>query len=424
MYSNQQDMNIFIDVVGCTANQYDACIARYLLFNDPEYTLVDSADDADIILLFTCTVISATEQRMLSKIKAYLYKNKKVLVTGCMASVQFDVIAKINPDLLFIPPDQIHHLKFHLSQKKHKKKKNEKYLEGKYYNSIFAPIAISEGCDFSCSYCITTIARGSLKSYPKSAIINDIRSALQQGCREIQLTAQDTASYGRDRNTTLADLLIELGKINGRYYYRVGMMNPATVLPQLQKLIKAFENEHIYKFLHLPIQSGDDVLLQKMGRNYSIIDVIKIVEDFRYHFPSITLATDVIVGFPGELDIQHQKTMEILTKLNPDVVNITKFSARPNTKAKTMVNRIPTDIVKKRSKALTEFTAQLSLKKNQKHVGNEYSILITEEGKNNTMIGRTNTYKPVVIKESASIGDVVEVRILDAKQTHLFGMLK
>jgi threonylcarbamoyladenosine tRNA methylthiotransferase CDKAL1 len=416
-------MNIFIDVVGCTANQYDACIARYLLTYDPGYTLVDLAEDADIILLFTCTVISATEQRMISTINSYLQDGKQVIVTGCMASAQTEVIRKINPDLLCIPPDQIHQLLFHLSSEAQMRNDIEKYQQEKKFNSIFAPIAISEGCDFSCLYCITTIARGSLRSYPMSVIKRDVQSALKQGCKEIQLTAQDTASYGRDNDITLADLLFELGRIQGQYRYRVGMMNPATVLPQLQKLIKSYENEHFYKFLHLPIQSGDDGLLRTMGRMYSIDDVITIVNHFRSKYPSLTFATDVIVGFPSEKESQHEKTMEMLTQLQPDIVNITKFSARPNTKAKSMSQRIPTDIVKKRSKALTDLSAQLSLEKNKTHIGNGYRILITEHGKNNTMIGRTDSYKPVVIKESVSIGDMVRVTILDAKQTYLFGML-
>ena len=416
-------MNIFIEIFGCTANQYDACIARNILNQDNAFTLVDNSDDAEVILLFTCTVISATEQRMISKIKSYIKNNKHVIVTGCMASIQPDLIKKISPDIQCIPPDQIHQLSFFLSTQGQRKNDTEKYQQEKRYDSIFAPIAISEGCNFSCSYCITTMARGSLICYPISAITKDVISAIQQGCKEIQLTAQDTASYGTDRNSCLADLLVELGKIPGQYRYRVGMMNPAMVLPQLQKLIKAYENEHIYKFLHLPIQSGDDALLNKMGRKYQIDDVLKIINQFRFHYPSLTFATDVIVGFPGENEKQHQKTMEILTLIQPDIVNITKFSARPNTKAKIMEKRIPTDIVKKRSKALTTLTARLSLEKNKSYIGKEFSVLITEKGKNNTMIGRTNNYKPVVFKESVSIGDVVHTRILDAKQTYLFGML-
>jgi MiaB-like tRNA modifying enzyme len=423
-YSRQLDMNIFIDIVGCTANQHDASIARYLLTNDSHYTLVDNSDDADIILLFTCTVISATEQRMISKIKSYQHEKKQVIVTGCMASVQINLIREIDPDIICIPPDQIHQLLFHLSDNKNLPDDIEKYQQKKRYDSIFAPIAISEGCGFSCSYCITTLARGPLKSHPQSAIIKDVNSAIQQGCKEIQLTAQDTASYGRDIDTSLSDLLHELVDIPGRYRYRVGMMNPSSVLFQLDDLIKVYEDDHIYTFLHLPIQSGDDTLLTKMGRAYSIDDVFTIIKCFRNHHPTLTLATDVIVGFPGEQEKHHEQTIDVLRRLQPDIVNITKFSARPNTKAKTMDNRIPTDSVKQRSKILTELTAKLSMEKNIAHIGKTYSILITEQGKNNTMIGRTNSYKPVVIQEPMSIGDRVDVTILDAKQTYLFGMLK
>jgi MiaB-like tRNA modifying enzyme len=416
-------MNIFIEVIGCTANQSDACIARYLINQSNEFVIVNRIDDADIILLFSCTVISSTEQRMLSKIREY-HDQKKLIVTGCMASIQKEIIQEIDENIICIPPDQIHHLISYLGNSEDQLTIQYKHQSPKNYDSLIAPIAISEGCDFSCTYCITTYARGNLKSYPINDIKKDVKYALQQGCKELQLTAQDTASYGRDIDSSLVELIVELTTFQGWYRFRIGMMNPATVLPQLDSLIDVFKHEHIYKFLHLPIQSGDDQLLHQMGRKYTTHDVMNIIKKFRQQIPHITVATDVIVGFPGEKEQQHQKTIEFLNKMHPDIVNITKFSSRPFTKAKTMSYKIPTDMVKKRSKELTTITARLSLEKNIRHIGNRYSVLITEKGKNKSMIGRTMDYKPVVLIDSVSIGDIVEVEITDAKQTYLFGMLK
>lgn len=417
-------MNIYIEVIGCTANHSDASIARHQIEQHPSFFIVDKIDDADIILLFTCTVISATEQRMFSKIEQYVKQQKKIIVTGCMASVQSEQIKKINENIICIPPSKIHLLLSYLDNSAETSDQFKKYQSKKRHSSIFAPISISEGCDFSCAYCITTLARGKLTSYPKTVIRANIEDAIMQGCKEIQLTAQDTASYGRDTHSNLAELLTYISDVSGWYRFRIGMMNPATLLPQIDQMIAAFNNPHFYKFLHIPIQSGDDLLLSLMGRKYSIKNVYTIINCFRKQFPDITIATDVIVGFPSEDEEQYLNTIRFLEKIKPDIVNITKFSARPLTKAKTMKQRIPTEIVKSRSKDLTILASSISYEKNRHHIGKRYTILITEKGKKQSMIGRNNQYKPVVITEPVFIGDVVDVEIIDAKQTHLFGILK
>ena len=417
-------MNIYIEVIGCTANHSDASIARHQIEQHSNFLIVDNVDDADIILLFTCTVISATEQRMFSKISEYVKQKKRIIVTGCMASVQSEQIKKINEEILCIPPINIHLLLSYLDDSAKTSDQYKKYQSKKRHSTIFAPISISEGCDFSCLYCITTLARGKLTSYPKHAIRANVEDAIMQGCKEIQLTAQDTASYGMNNCSNLAELLSYLADIQGWYRFRIGMMNPATLRPQIDQMIDSFKNIHIYKFLHIPIQSGDNQLLSKMKRRYTIQDVFNIVNRFRKLFPDITIATDVIVGFPSENEDQHMNTKIALEKIKPDIVNITKFSARPHTKAKTMKQRIPTEIVKARSKELTILTTSTSYEKNRQHIGKRYTILITEKGKKQSMIGRNNQYKPVVITEPVNIGDVVDVEIIDAKQTHLFGMLK
>jgi len=417
-------MNIYIEVIGCTANHSDASIARHQIEQHQNFLIVDNVDNADIILLFTCTVISATEQRMYSKIEQYVKQKKRIIVTGCMASVQSEHIKKINEDIICIPPLNIHRILSYLDDSKKTSDRYDKYQSKKRHSTIFAPISISEGCDFSCAYCITTLARGKLTSYPKTVIKANVEDAIKQGCKEIQLTAQDTASYGMDTGSNLTELLSYLADIKGWYRFRIGMMNPATLRPQIDQMIDSFIDIHIYKFLHIPIQSGDNQLLLKMKRRYTIQDVFNIVNIFRKQFPDITIATDVIVGFPSENEDQYLNTKIALKKIDPDIVNITKFSARPNTKAKTMKKRIPTEIVKARSKEVTNLTSSISYQKNRCHIGKRYTILITEKGKKQSMIGRTNQYKPVVLHEPVSIGEVVDVEIIDSKQTHIVGMLK
>ena len=415
-------MKAYLEIYGCTANKSDASLVKGVL-KENNYEIVENITDADLIIIHTCTVINTTEQRMLSRLKNFKKLEKKVVVCGCMASVQKDLVKRILPDALFLPPQYSHHIVDLLDNEKVKFVEKNKTLFSKYYNDITAPISIAEGCNFSCSYCITSIARGKLKSYPIDEITQDIRSAIDNGCKEIQLTAQDTSSYGLDCGHDLGELLINISKIKGKYRVRVGMMNPYTAQKNIDSIIKGFEDPKIYKFSHLPVQSGDNDILKKMDRKYSVEDFFEIIKKFREKYINITISTDVIVGFPTETDEQFQQTVDLLKTVKPDVTNITRYSARPYTKAKNMKGRIKTEIVKERSKMLTELCSNISKDNNLKHIGKRYTAIITEKGKNKTFVGRTKNYKPVVIKEKVKIGDFVPVKVTDAGSTYLVGSI-
>lgn len=415
-------MKIYLEVYGCTANKADASLMKGILLEN-KHKIVKNAIDADLIIILTCTVIDKTEQRMLSLIKKYKTICKKIIVAGCMASIQKDKIKKILSDIRFLPPYYSHHIIDIIENKNSNFIEKNKTIFPKKFDDITAPIAIAEGCMFSCSYCITTHARGKLRSFPIKEIKKDISFALKSGCKEIQLTSQDTSSYGIDKKTDLGKLLLNITKFNKDYRIRVGMMNPFTCLKNLDSIIKGYDSLRIYKFVHLPVQSGDNEILEKMNRKYNIQDFKKIIFTFRDKYPDITIATDAIVGFPGETDKQFQNTINLIKKIKPDITNITRFSARPNTIAKTMNGRIITEIVKKRSKILTKVCNEISFKKNKEHIGKKYNILITENGKNNTFIGRSENYKPVVLKENLQIGTFKNVEIKDSAPTFLFANL-
>ena len=415
-------MNVYLEVYGCTANKSDASLILGLL-KENNCKIVKDMNNANALILLTCTVIGTTEQRMLSRIREFKKTGKKVIIAGCMASVQSELVKSIISDALFLPPQYSHHIVDLLNNKNLSFTAKNKTIVSKYFDGINAPIAIAEGCMFSCSYCITSLARGKLTSYPINEIVEDVCAAIKHGCKEIQLTAQDTGSYGLDIKHDLGELLSHVSKINGKYRIRVGMMNPHTLLKNFDSILQGYEDPKIYKFLHLPIQSGDNDILKKMNRKYTVNDCLKIIEKFRAAYSDITIATDIIVGFPSETEEQFQHTIKLLEKIKPDVTNITKYSARPNTKAKAMNGRIKTEIVKERSKILTNLCSKISKENNQKHIGKKYTILITEEGKNNTVVGRAENYKSVVIKEDAGIGEFVSVIINDAASTYLVGRL-
>ena len=415
-------MKVYVEVYGCTANKGDASLIKGIL-KESEHELVKSLDDADALVILTCTVIDTTEQRMISLLKKLKETGKRIVVAGCMASVQSEKIKSIIPDADLLPPQYSHHIIDILDGKKTDFLEKNKTAFPKYFDDIFAPISIAEGCMFSCSYCITTLARGELKSYPISEINRDVCIAVKEGCKEIQLTSQDTSSYGLDLNSNLGNLLRELSILKGEFRIRVGMMNPYTCLKNMDSIIDGFDDPRIYKFVHLPVQSGDNDILEKMNRKYSVDDFIRIVNNFREKYPEITISTDIIVGFPSETDEQFQNTIDLLKTVKPDITNITRFSARPFTKAKEFKKRIKTEIVKERSRKLTKICSTISKENNQKHIGKKYTALITEKGKNNTFVGRTENYKPVVIKEKVKIGEFISVKIINAKSTYLVGSI-
>ena len=183
------------------------------------------------------------------------------------------------------------------------------------------------------------------------------------------------------------------------------------------------DSRKIKRYLHLPVQSGSDRILQLMNRGYTREVYLGLIQEYRRIVREGALSTDIIVGFPTESDEQFQNSIELLKKARPDITNITRFSARPLTPAKKMSGRLKTEIVKKRSQILSKLCNKISLEKNQIHVGKQYDILITEIGKEGTFVGRAENYKPVVIREKVTVGNFISVQIIAAASTYLVGSI-
>jgi len=414
-------MNVYLETYGCTANKSDESIAIGILKKE-KHKIVDKIEDADVLILLTCTVIGTTEQRMLSRLRVFKKTNKKIIVAGCMPQVQSDLIKSITPNASLLPPQYIQYINYVIESKEIPSQKEKKKNIPKYFKELSAPISIAKGCMFSCNYCITHFARGCLQSCSQVEIIADVKQAINQGCNEILLTAQDTASYGLDTDDNLGYLLKNICEIEGEFRIRVGMMNPYTAQKNIDSILNAYSNKKIYKFIHLPVQSGDNDILKQMNRKYQVENFKKIVSTFRKTYPDITLSTDVIVGFPGETEEQFERSVRLIKKVKPDIVNITKFSARPLTKAKIMKHRIPTEIVKYRSRKLTSICTEGANQINNKYIGRKYTILIKKINED-VAIGRAENYKPVVLDEKVRIGEFVPVRIVDSQDIHLVGKL-
>lgn len=386
------------------------------------HEIVNNVDDADVLVLATCIVIESTERRMINRIKEFSSTGKNLVVAGCMASAEKEKIKNIAPTAKILPPDELCKILGMIDGTKNYKTKLYPYPPKRKEKRVEAIIPISSGCLGKCSFCITKIARKNLKSYPPDSIGKCVERAVNLGYKEIRITAQDTGAYGKDIDKNLPELINNLTKISGDFKLRIGMMNPDTVLPALDELLDSYSDEKVFRFLHLPVQSGDDEILQKMGRNYRVDDFRYIVRRFRGAFNDITLSTDIIAGFPTETSQQFQKSCELIKETKPDIVNVKAFSPRPKTKAYTM-KRLDSKIVKGRTKKLSKLRLEISKKNFESFVGRKEKILTAEFGKNNTVIGRTDAYRPVVIKDKIDLGRFVDVKIIDAYDTYLKGVV-
>jgi threonylcarbamoyladenosine tRNA methylthiotransferase CDKAL1 len=430
-----KEMRVFVRSFGCSTNLADAeamagCLAA------AGYDLATSSIDADVIVYNTCAVKSPTENRIVEALKRTSLK-KKLVVAGCLPMVNFERLCReVRFDGVTGPaPGE------RIVQVVNRVARDEKIvdLEGcakgipsldlprARLSPVISVIPISYGCLGSCAYCCTVFARGRVRSYDVEEIVGRAKKDLALGAHEFWMTSQDTACYGRDKATSLAELLTALCEIGGDFKIRVGMMTPNAAVSILDDLVYAFNDEHVFKFVHLPVQSGDDDVLRRMRRFHSVSDFKSIVERFRHDFPLITLSTDVICGFPGESKEAFAKTLKLIEEVKPDVVNVSKFFPRPRTDAAEMREEfLSSTEISQRSRAAATLAKKVSLEKNQRFIGWTGEVLVDEVGKiPASSIGRNFAYKPIVIKNDKNLlGRTLQVRINGAFSTHLEGVVQ
>ncbi|MDD1768644.1 MAG: tRNA (N(6)-L-threonylcarbamoyladenosine(37)-C(2))-methylthiotransferase [Methanomassiliicoccales archaeon] len=411
-------MKVRVEAYGCTMNQGEGSVLEKKL-ESLGHEVVQSAEDADLVVLNTCTVIRPTEMRMTKRMKEISRQGKHLIVTGCMASVQSDQIKDIVPDALIISPFEYDYFSPLIT---------DHFGVGAFTQTlepdiVTAIVPIAQGCLGSCTYCITRMARGRLRSYAIESVVEKCRKSVAQGAKELLVTAQDTACYGLDQGRTLGELMRAVSSLPGKFRIRIGMMNPDSLQKVIEDLLPAWESDKVYKFLHLPVQSGSDRILKDMGRHYTVDDFKRQVERFRERFRDLTLSTDVITGFPGETDKDHESTMELIREVRPSIVNVTRYSPRPGTIAAKSKNQVPGWVSKERSRSLTQLRFKIGKSVNIGKEGDREEVLIAEKGKDDTYIGRTISYTPVVIEEGVRLGEFVDVNIVRSASTHLFGRL-
>lgn len=410
---------------GCPTNFADGeAIAGCL--SKSGYDVVDRLKDADILVYNTCAVKTPTENRMIRILKK-APKNKKVVVAGCLPLINFGRLKKVGVDGVIGPSPGAR-----IVDAIHKVERGEMVIdlcEGTKpsyglprirRSDVIAILPVSYGCLGLCSYCCVRFARGKLRSYAVDEIKGRVMEDLRAGAKEIWLTSQDMGCYGKDIGVNLMCLLEEVASVEGKFHIRVGMMNPNHAIEVLDDLIDVYKNKKVYKFLHVPVQSGDDEVLKRMNRHYSVEDFRKVVFSFRDEIPDVTIATDIICGFPGEGEEAFRKSMDLVEEVKPDILNISMFFPRPRTQASGM-RPLPGWKIKERSRAISKLFREIRVEKNRSWLNWRGEVLIDERGKNGSWIGRNFAYKPIVVKSSKDLlGKFLTVQVKSVHPTYLY----
>lgn len=417
---------IFVEAYGCSASFSDSEMISGLILNGG-HTLVENSSESDLNIVVTCSVKDATANKMIHRIKSL--KTKPLIVAGCLPKAEKSTVEKFSENASMLGPNSLGKtlqvidsaLKGTRLVALEDSDLSKVGLPKVRLNPVVGIVEIASGCMSECTFCQTKLAKGDLTSYRIGDIVRQIETEINEGCKEIWLTSTDNGCYGFDINTDLPSLIDTVVEIPQDFKVRVGMMNPMYMARIRENLIRSFENDKVYKFLHIPVQSGSNAVLNDMKRGHTMETFRDVVKKARDRFPEFTISTDVIVGFPSETQKDFEKTVNLLKETKPDVVNLSKYSARPGTEAAEW-EQIDVSEVKKRSKEIFELINQIALENNQKWIGWRGDVLFdekTEEG----IKGRNFAYKSIFVDENVEIGQTHTIEITDITKHSLVGKI-
>jgi len=424
---------------GCSHNQKDSqLIEQQLLQGGYKLLPEERMADSDVVVLNTCTVKKPTEDKILYVLDNLRNTGQEIIVTGCLSQAEPEFLQDRYPDFTMLGVNAADKILPVLTSQKFKDtliplqsfsetrdiKDNSKdwvekpLLDSTQWNEHLNIVQINEGCLNFCTFCATKKARGHLRSYQREHIISAVRRVPTP---EVWLTSQDTACWGFDQGENLADLLNDLNKINRKFWIRVGMGNPNNLIKIVDEVIDAYHSDKIYKFLHLPVQAGNNEVLRHMRRGYTVEEYEEIVFKFKKAFPELTLATDVICGYPTETQEDFQETLETISKTRPSITNISRYWERRGTVAAEL-EQLSFEERKDRSTELTHLCERIQEEDNQSWIGWEGEIFLAEEGSKGGIQARNKAYKPIIVDAPLdSIGTFSHARITEARSTYFMG---
>lgn len=432
---------LYIETYGCQMNVADSEVVSAILQKE-NYEITDKPEDADLILINTCSIRDNAEvrvKRRLENLKIHKKHNKnlKIGILGCMAERIKDKILEDEPAIdMVVGPDAYRDLPKLLEVVSGGTKGVNTLLslEETYAditpvrlddNNVSAFVSIMRGCNNLCAYCVVPYTRGRERSRDPETIIREVEDLIQKGYKEVTLLGQNVNSYHwKDDNTDFPDLLEKVSLLSSSLRVRYSTSHPKDLSDKLIKTMSKHKN--ICKSVHLPIQSGSNIVLEKMKRKYTRESYLQKISAIREAMPEISISTDIITGFCSETEEDHLNTLSLMQEVGYDFSYMFKYSERPGTfAANKYVDDVPEEIKTRRLNEIIELQNRLSLESKQKDIGKVYEVLIEGISKKSSeeLFGRTTQNKVVVFpKMNFKTGDYVFVKITDCTSATLKGI--
>ena len=405
-------MKFSIITFGCKVNQYESNMMKENMLHH-NFSYVQNDDEADIIIINTCTVTNTADKKCLRTVKSTInkYKDRIIVVTGCSSQNNQDKYSKLDIDILLGNNDKSkigllisNYIK---DNRIIKKFNNTRALDFEDmfindYNHVRAFIKIEDGCDNFCSYCIIPFVRGSVRCKNYDVVLKEAKCLVDNNHKEIVLTGIHTGHY-LDSNHDLSDLILDLAKIDGLERIRISSIE---ITELNDKFLSVLNNcSKLCNHLHIPLQAGSDEVLKLMNRKYDLDYFYKRINEIRSIRPDISITTDIIVGHPGETDELFLKTLETAKRLKFAKIHVFPFSKRDGTKAATMTNQVDEKTKKERVKKLISLSDSLEKEYYNKFIGKELDVLIETTEKNKSF-GHTSNYLYVELDEVLEVGKI------------------
>ena len=428
---------VFIETFGCQMNEYDTELVRSIL-KDNGYRFTDSADTADVVLLNTCAIRENAHNKVYGHLGALksLKKDKGLVigVLGCMAqNLKKDLLEENSLIDVLAGPDSYRALPELLEKAAAGRKglavdlsEYETYADitPDRVEGIAAWIAVMRGCDNFCTFCVVPYTRGRERSRELDGVVREAEALAASGCKQVTLLGQNVNSY-RDGTHDFADLLLAVAEVRGIERVRFISPHPKDFPEKLLEAVAGHPG--ICKHIHLPLQTGNDRILQLMDRTYTRAEYLALVDQIRTRCPEIILTTDIIAGFCSETDEEFADTEDLLREVEYHLAYIFQYSERKNTiAARKYADDVPAGVKAARVTKLVEFQRGISLKKNRELIGKTVEVLVEGEGKRSRdqWMGRTDGNIVTVFPKTANAlkpGSLTTIRITDATVTTLYG---
>lgn len=390
-------MKVNIYTLGCKVNFYESNLMKEKLI-DAGYTYTDM-DDSDIVIINTCSVTNTADNKSLKAARHAAGLGKNVIVVGCSSQNKEEAYEKIDGVNVILgnkgKSDIVSYIQKYFD-------KNERIIgvsdiqkvpfeemKVNNFDKTRAFVKIQDGCNNYCSYCIIPYLRGDVRSKKSDDVINEVKSLIESGHKEIVLTGIHTGHYGSDINESFAGLLKKLVKIDGLLRLRISSVEITELNDEFLDVLK--NSQVLVDHIHIPLQSGSNTVLKRMNRKYDKDYFINKIDTIRSIRPNISITTDLIVGFPGETEDEFNETIDTINKIKFSKIHVFPYSRRKGTPADLMDNQIDEKVKKERVSKVINLSKELEQDYFSKFIGKEL-VFIPEVYKNGYLIGHTGNY--------------------------------